>query len=89
MRRIVCAANKTIFTGEVIIGIRHYDSFMHIQYETRPSLGNKVEQGFIDNKGNFLTRTEAWVIANDANQIIRRVGGDDANGGTLYSENLY
>ena len=89
MRRIVCAANRAKFTGEVVIGVRHYDGFMDIQYETRPSYGDPVEQGFIDQYGNFVSRTEAWIIADAANQIIRRVGGDDADGGTLYSENLY
>lgn len=46
-------------------------------------------QGFVDQRGVFLTRTEAWSIALAAGQIIRRVGGNDTDGGTLYSENLY
>lgn len=46
-------------------------------------------QGFIDTWGNFHTRTEAWKIAESHGQIIKRVGGDDTDGGTLYSENLY
>lgn len=46
-------------------------------------------QGFVGNRGQFLTREEAWKVALDAGQIIRRVGDDDRNGGTLYSENLY
>jgi len=36
-----------------------------------------------------MTRQEAWVVAIEANQIIRRVGGDDENDGMLYSENIY
>jgi hypothetical protein len=44
------------------------------------------EQGFIDNKGNFLTREEAWVVAEREGQIIRRACSDE---GVLYSENLY
>ena len=43
-------------------------------------------QGFIDQRGNFLTREEAWIVAEASGQIIRRVGGD---GKKLYSENLY
>jgi hypothetical protein len=43
-------------------------------------------QGFLDNKGIFLTREEAHTVAKAAGQIVRRVGGD-AN--RLYSENLY
>lgn len=83
--RIVCAANKKCFTGEIVLGIRHWDAFMH-KLDTE---GDPVEQGFIDNRGNFHAREAAWQIALSANQIIRRVGGDDKNGGTLYSENLY
>ena len=49
----------------------------------------KSESGFVDNRGNFLTRTEAWKVAEAAGQILYRVGGDETNGGTLYSENLY
>lgn len=85
MQRIVCAANRKRFTGEVVLGIRHWDAFMH-KMETE---GDPVDQGFIDNGGNFLSRTEAWKVAEAAGQIIRRVGGDESNGGTLYSENLY
>lgn len=47
------------------------------------------EQGFIDQHGAFMSRREAWEVAEAAGQIIRRVGGDEADGGTLYSENLY
>lgn len=46
-------------------------------------------QGFIDSRGNFLTRTEAWQVAVKNDQIRQRVGGNSADGGTLYSENLY
>jgi len=73
IHRIVCAANRKAFTGHIVLGIRHWDAFMR----------------GIDNKGVFLSRTEAWKVAEAAGQIIRRVGGDETNGGTLYSENLY
>ncbi|MEX3933291.1 hypothetical protein AB4Y32_16060 [Paraburkholderia phymatum] len=86
IHRIVCAANRKRFTGEVVLGIRHWDAFMTNALDTE---GDPVDQGFIDNHGNFHTREGAWLIAVSANQIIRRVGGDDKNGGTLYSENLY
>ncbi|MEQ0775910.1 hypothetical protein ABLT15_26750 [Paraburkholderia tropica] len=84
--RIVCAANRKRFTGEVVLGLRHWDAFMQGVLETE---GDPVDQGFIDNRGQFLSRIEAWAVAHAAGQIIRRVGGDDSNGGTLYSENLY
>lgn len=86
IHRIVCAANRKRFTGEVVLGIRHWDAWMANALDTE---GDPVDQGFIDNRGNFLSRTEAWKIAEAAGQIIRRVGGDTTNGGTLYSENLY
>ncbi|HEX7911763.1 MAG TPA: hypothetical protein VF534_27230 [Paraburkholderia sp.] len=85
IHRIVCAANRKAFTGHIVLGIRHWDAFMRGIH----SEGDPVDQGFIDNRGNFLSRTEAWKVAETAGQIIRRVGGDDAGGGTLYSENLY
>lgn len=86
--RIVCSACKI---GETIIpSIRHFDKYTHEALDFLPSFNPGTEvQGFIDNKGNFHTRTEAWKIANAAGQIIRIVGGNDANGGTLFSENLY
>lgn len=89
-QRIVCAANRKRFTGEVVLGIRHWDAFMHKTFELMNGTeGDPVDQGFIDNRGVFLSRTEAWKVAEAAGQIIRRCGGDDTDGGTLYSENLY
>lgn len=87
--RIVCAANRTNFTGEIALGVRHYDGFMHHFYDDHPTHGDPVTQGFIDQFGKFYTRQEAWCVAYKNSQIVRRVGGDDSNGGTLYSENLY
>lgn len=93
--RVVCAANRYEIDGEtfLIIGARHFDSLMIAQIKRLPiqdKLPTSTEcQGFIDQRGNFLTRTEAWKIAEQNGQIIRRVGGDTINGGTLYSENLY
>lgn len=88
LRRVVCAANRDA-SGLVIIGARHWDAFMHAQADSQPWVAGCHEQGFIDQHGVFMDRREAWQVATAANQIIRRVGGDDADGGTLYSENLY
>lgn len=77
IRRIVCAAVKDS-NGSIFLGVRHYDKLMKA-----PKIGI---QGFVDNRGEFHTREEAYVIAFDAGQIIRRCGGDD---GRLFSENLY
>lgn len=86
-RRIVCAANR-FPDGTTLLGARHCDPWMHEQakklgYSQREN--GRAEQGFIDNERNFLTREEAWIVANEAGQIIRRCGGDE---GCLYSENI-
>jgi hypothetical protein len=39
-------------------------------------------------EGGCVTKIHL-VIGSCISLIIRRVGGDDTNGGTLYSENLY
>ena len=89
-QRIVCAANRHVESGRIVLGLRHYDSFMHAQIaDITPEWKGKVEQGFVDQFGKFLTRKEAWVVASTQNQIVRRVGGDTKDGGTLWSENLY
>lgn len=96
-RRIVCAANREAGTDLHITGPRHWDGTMTAQFhmvkghceETLNRIPKFKEQGFIDQHGEFLNRQEAWKVAEAAGQIIRRVGGDEANGGTLYSENLY
>lgn len=81
-QRVVCAANRY---GDLIIpGVRHYDPIMH---KLIPKYcAGEFEQGFLDNKGNFLSREEAHSVAKAAGQIIRRVGGDTNK---LFSENLY
>jgi hypothetical protein len=87
--RIVCAAIRHKEEPNLIIaGVRHYDSIMRSQVER--SGGSKYwlgcEQGFLDNKGNFLTREQAHIIALQTQQIIYRCGGDKE---CLFSENLY
>lgn len=89
--RVVCAAVK-MPNGVLILGIRHWDGFMaqyvreHGGRQAFNFFGRDEEQGFVDQFGNFLSREDAWKVAEQAGQIIRRVGGD---GGCLYSENLY
>ena len=81
---IVCAANRK--DGIIVCGARHFDSIMRNQIERMGMDSKNWEQGFIDQKGNFLTREEAHKIASENNQIKRRCGGDENK---LYSENLY
>ena len=93
--RIVSAANYYQADNVIICGIRHGSDDMYSMYhfalEVRGTcLHTKYEQqGFITSKGRFVDRKEAWKIAVEQKQIVRRVGGDDSDGGTLYSENLY
>lgn len=104
LNRIVCAANRCI-GSPTILGARHWDETMHSTYNMLKELNQHVystlnmdftfpethmyEQGFIDKRGEFKTRQQAWHIAKAAGQIIRLCGGNDKDGGTLYSENLY
>lgn len=86
MRRVVCAAIRNT-NSEVICGPRHFDHTMRKQIAASGAHAwDRAEQGFVDQRGDWLTREEAWVIAEAAGQIIRRVGGD---GVRLFSENLY
>lgn len=93
-RRIICSAIRFSPTTDddpeiVVCGVRHYDMLMNNQLNLLPRVVGVETQGFVDNFGQFLTRTEAWIVADEADQIVHRCGGDCANGGTLYSENLY
>ncbi len=85
-RRVVCAANRT--GGVILAGARHWDTVMHKQAEAmnmeRDTRGN-AEQGFIDQFGIFLTREEAFILAEGKGQIK----GEPNIKGTLFSEDLY
>lgn len=87
---IVCAAMRDRKTGNIICSVRHWDKTTHWLFDSLDEASKfDDEQGFVDNKYQFLTRTEAWKVAEAAGQIKRRCGGDTTDGGTLYSENLY
>ena len=85
--RIVCAAIKHKTTSDIICSIRHFDEIMcsTIESSNRTDIVGFWEQGFVDKIGKFHDRKTAWLIAEQANQIIRQV----STPGTLYSENLY
>ena len=88
-QRVVAAAVKNA-DGDILVSARHFDMLMRKQLDKTTGVWDESEhpviQGFIDQFGEFLTREEAWIIAERNGQIIRRVGGD---GVKLYSENLY
>ena len=92
IQRVVCAANR-MPDGTMFLGARHWDMNMHNQADIYKKANGieetcltKAEQGFIDQFGNFLTREEAWVIAERQDQIIR---DHDVCVGVLFSEHLY
>lgn len=63
VRRVVCAAVRV--NDHIICSARHYDALMVAQMELIDEAysGANVEQGFIDQKGEFLTREKAWKVA--------------------------
>ncbi len=69
-RVIVCAAIRNT-RNEIICGVRHYDALMHAQIRRRGIWGppHPVDQGFVDNKGIYMNRHEAWDVAMKAGQI--------------------
>lgn len=85
MRRVVCAAIRD-HTGRIVCGARHFDAVMSRAIGEMMSFVIPWEQGFIDQRGEFMTREEAHKVATEAGQILRRCGGDE---GRLFSENLY
>lgn len=93
-RRVVCAAIRAA-DGEVLVGIRHYSPDMRRQIEQRRD-GAKFkhrhdeDQGFVDQHGVFMSREEAFKLANKNTQIINPDGlGHGLDGWKLYSEGLY
>jgi hypothetical protein len=90
-RRVVAAANK-YDCGFIAVGARHWDERMRQQILFAREHGRAEDgevQGFIDQRGQFLTRGEAWKVAEAAGQILFRGGSDTMDGGYLFSENLY
>jgi hypothetical protein len=69
-------------TGIVFCGRRHP---MVLEQARVSGLSGKKVQGFLTSHNRFVDRREAWLIALEAEQIVRDVGSSD----TLYSENLY
>ncbi len=89
LTRIVCAAIRHKESGLIIAGARHYDPIMTgVLFTLGYSLENKptgFTTGFITNKGEYLDREQAWIVAEAASQIRHRVSTE----GTLYSECLF
>lgn len=93
-RRVVCAALRAT-DGRLLLGIRHYSEDMHAQIVRRDDRLRfqhlmDESQGFVDQHGVYMTREEAYAVADAAGQIIRpEACGQGLNGPKLYSEGLY
>lgn len=94
-RVVVCAANRSLITGRIVAGARHWDSIMRQQVinpnrvtgeSAMPREWAGAEQGFIDQWGQWMTREEAWEVAKSQGQIKYPNGVEN---GTLFSEDLY
>jgi len=94
VRRVVCAAIRGLH-GNLMLGIRHYSMDMHTQLAVRSdrdSLQHRLDpdQGFVDQYGVYMTREEAYEVAQAAGQIIYpEACGGGLDGPKLYSEGLY
>ena len=93
-RRVVCAPIRAA-DGEILLGLRHYSPDMHRQIAARAD-GWKFkhrldgDHGFVDQHGVFMSRGEAWRVAQAAGQIIHPTAcGLGLYGWRLYSEGLY
>lgn len=88
---IICAAIKDTRTGAVFGGIRHgyIYSAMHDAGITPPRAA--AVEGFLDEKGNFYDRYEAYDIAMTNGQMsaIARHYKMDKGERELFSEYLY
>lgn len=91
LRVVVCAACKLPDSDLIFCGPRHFDSTMWKQIEAANMLdeANKMDQGFIDQYGEFMNREEAMIVAKNARQPIDYEHGCGRSFTILYSEGLY
>ena len=83
---IVCAACINS-EGKVVPSVRHGDELVYnVMDEYEVTLFRWV-QGFVTNRFSFVTRKEAWIIAERQGQIRNQLPCDHSK--RLYSENLY
>lgn len=85
--RLVSAA-MLMDDGLIVPGVRHFSPDMRAVLDRIYGGAYKhrvKEQGFIDARGAFLDREQAWERAEATGQIREQV----STPGTLYSENLY
>ena len=95
---IICAAIKIKGTNSsaqdidtVVCGLRHGDCFKTIRFLNLVHKREEI-QGFINHKGDFLNRKEAFIHAQECGQINahnRQYRKENHIPGELYSEDLY
>lgn len=98
-RLVVCAAIRSRKTGMIICGARHGNC---LNQSNRLGLGcssKEWECGFVDQDNEFMSRKEAWAVADAAGQLRRPTGFERhykshrqpgvGDVGLLFSENLY
>jgi hypothetical protein len=95
-RHIVCAANKYLVNGEelIICGARHCDPIMSKQVMVLKLLTGNVkiiDQGFIDQYQQWVSREDAAFIVQATKQPLRDYELHENRDGSykLFSENLY
>ena len=88
--KVVCAAIRNA-SGDIILGVRHYDRLMHKQVEARADAETwqGAEQGFVDAHGIWLSREQAMTRAISCGQPVDIEDGCGGDSKTLYSEGLY
>ena len=83
-QQVVCAAVRG--HGVIVCGARHFDKVMRLVIDKYVGSYRGWEQGFIDQKGQFLTRKEAFLLADKRGQIKQSPMAPD---GVLISEDIY
>lgn len=66
---------------------RHADALVVFQQMWEPGYAKVVEQGFMDEKRQFMTREQAYAVSVANGQLKRGDGG--YQGGELFSEDLW
>lgn len=89
--RIVCAAVQ-LKDGRVVCGVRHFDQLMRAMLPPELAEAHKVlaghEEGFVDNRYQFVDRNRAWDIALAAGQFDPSVNFRGIRG-MLFSEDVW
>lgn len=82
-RQVVCAANR--YGDLIVLGVRHHCPIMNKTLDLLGIEEPSVEQGFVDQWGNYMDRVEALEVIKANGRWIR----DEEYLDELYSENLY